>query len=271
MAEELTPQDILSMRVEDLKRELRNRSLLVSGVKRVLQQRLLRSHLENILAAGDEANFDGNEEVLELLGEDLDRPPASLNGADWGASNAKHLIAQDLLDNIVPCAERIEDIKQLFDELYAHQPEFKDFPFDEPRYRARIEHLQTVVRRLKWSANYDKQCLAEARAMHPKQTHGPTGTILWADSEADRLLKIDMSNNKHLEMTPQKLRETKPEYQLFSKKRFSKRIDQLTEAAKPYGMNPMQAAAKKANKEKKKIENRPDISRAATQSPYHNT
>ena len=193
MAEELTPQDILSMRVEDLKRELRNRSLLVSGVKRVLQQRLLCSHLENILAAGDEANFAGNEEVLELLGEDLDRPPASLNGADWGASDAKNLIAQDLLDNIVPCAERIEDIKQLFDELYAHQPEFKDFPFDEPRYRARIERLQTVVRRLKWSANYDKQCLAEAQANYPQQMHGPTGTIPWANSEADELSKSKLT------------------------------------------------------------------------------
>ena len=70
----------------------------------------------------------------------------------------------------------------------------------------------------------------------------------------------------HDEMTPSELRETNLEvYGSFSKKRFAKRIDQKREASKPYGANPMQAAAKKAAKDKKKVKNRPDISRLNTQ------
>jgi len=84
----------------------------------------------------EETNFNENEEVFELLGEDLDRRPSSFNGAHWGASDVKHLIAQDFLDNIVPCKERIAEIKEYFDELCAHQPEFNNFLFDEPRHRA---------------------------------------------------------------------------------------------------------------------------------------
>ena len=49
-------------------------------------------------------------------------------------------------------------------------------------------------------------------------------------------------------------------------KSFAKQIDQKREAAKPYGENPMQAAAnaaKRAAKTKKKVRNRPDVSRKA--------
>ena len=31
-----------------------------------------------------------------------DRPPVSLNGADWASSDAKHLIVQDMMDGLVP-------------------------------------------------------------------------------------------------------------------------------------------------------------------------
>ena len=71
-------------------------------------------------------------------------------------------------------------------------------------------------------------------------------------------------------MKPSELRETRECYLPFSKRRFSKRLDQMKEAAKPYGMNPMQAAAKREEKQKAKVKNRPTLSRAATQVPYNN-
>jgi hypothetical protein len=203
--------------------------------------------------------------------EETERPPVSLNGAEWGKSKAKHLMAQDMLDGLVPTGERIRDIKKLFDELYAHQPEFADFPFDKIRYTSRISRLQTVVGRVTWASAYDEKLLAEAREVYPPQTHGPTGTILWEGSEADTWLKIDMAASKHLLMKPKDLRETRPCYKLFTVRRFSKRIDQLKTAAKPYGVNPMQAAAKRAKKQLTKVKNRPEISRYGTQEQYRNT
>ena len=89
---------------------------------------------------------------------------------------------------------------------------------------------------------------------------------MWRGSDAEKQLDHDMAWGLHDEMTPSELRETNLEvYGSFSKKRFAKRIDQKREASKPYGANPMQAAAKKAAKDKKKVKNRPDISRLNTQ------
>jgi hypothetical protein len=93
----------------------------------------------------------------------IPRPPVSLNGADWGTSDAKHLMIQDMLDGLVPVDEKIKDIKKLFDDMYAHQPEFADFPFDDERYTNRVKSIQACVKRLQWAAQYDKTCLAEAR------------------------------------------------------------------------------------------------------------
>ena len=65
-----------------------------------------------------------------------------------------------------------------------------------------MKSLQTIVRRLKWAAEHDKKCLIEARAIYPPQTHGPTGQILWKDSEADNQLKKDMADGLHLTRKP---------------------------------------------------------------------
>jgi hypothetical protein len=203
--------------------------------------------------------------------EPKERPPVSLNGADWRTSDAKKLIVQDMMDNIVPVAPRIRDIQKLFAELYADQPEFADFPFDEQRYKDRINRIQDNVRRVKWARDYDRECLDEARKVFPAQAHGPTGEILWRGSYADACLDEDMANGRHLQMKPSELRETRPCYQEFSKKRFAKRIDQKREAAKPYGCNPMQAAAKREYRERTKVKNRPHLSRAGTTAPYVNT
>ena len=34
--------------------------------------------------------------------EKPEHPPVSLNGTDWGPSNAEHLIVQDMMDGLVP-------------------------------------------------------------------------------------------------------------------------------------------------------------------------
>ena len=194
-----------------------------------------------------------------------DKPPVSLNGAQWINSPAKHLMTQDMLDGLVPVEEKIKNIFKLYDSMYAHQPEFRDFPFEETRYKTRIETLQKSVGRLAWAARYDHQCLLQAKGVYPEQTHGPTGVPLWRGSDAEKQLDEDMAWGLHEQMTPSELRNSKEVYGPFNAKRFAKMIDQKREAAKPYGANPMQAAAKKAVKDNKKVKNRPDISRLATE------
>ena len=195
-----------------------------------------------------------------------DKPPVSMNGAQWISSPAKHLMTQDMLDGLVPVDEKIQNVFKLWSTMYAHQPEFKDFPFEETRYKGRIESLQKSIGQLAWAARRDQQCLEEARAVFPEQTHGPTGVPLWHGSDADKQLEEDMAAGRHLTMDPSELRASNLEvYGAFSIKRFAKRVDQKREMAKPYGANPMQAAAKKAKKDEKRVRNRPDISRKATE------
>lgn len=193
-----------------------------------------------------------------------DKPPASLNGAQWISSPAKHLMTQDMLDGLVPVSEKVKNIFRLWVTMYAHQPEFKDFPYEESRFKSRLEALQKSIGRLAWAARYDNQCLLQAKAAYPDPTHGPTGVPLWRDSDAAKQLDHDMAWGLHETMTPSELRATNLEvYGPFTKKRFAKMIDQKREASKPYGANPMQAAAKKAAKDKKRVRNRPEISRIA--------
>ena len=89
-------------------------------------------------------------------------------------------------------------------------------------------------------------------------------------SGAAKKLDEDMAAGVHLEdgFSAKALKGTNG----FSAKRIAKRIDQKKEAAKPYGINPMQAADKKKKKKKPlaAVKNRPDISRAELATPYNN-
>ena len=212
------------------------------------------------------------------MASEAQRPPPALNGADWRTSDAKQLIVQDMLDGLVPYKEPIKDTNKLFHVMHAGRPEFKDFPCDEERHKTRFSRLQEVVRRLRWAALYDEVCLEEARELYPVPTHGPTGVPLWEGSAADSRLEEDMAEGLHLQMKPKKLFATRPEYKEFGLKRFTKRIDQKREAAKPCGENPMQTAAKREQKEKKKekkekarVKDRQEMSRRGEIAPHENT
>jgi hypothetical protein len=163
----------------------------------------------------------------------------------WQYSDAKQLMAQDMFDGIVPIDTKIVDSEKLYNEFYADHPLFEKFPYKKSLYDSRIKSLQEEVRRLKERVTYEAQAFAHDRAKHPRPTHNTKGELLWNGSEADRWLKIDMSNGLHLQMAPRELRETRQCYQLISKERFRKRIDQLKQKAKAFGSTPGQTASRK--------------------------
>lgn len=203
----------------------------------------------------------------------FNRPDCSVDGAQWGNSEAKKIMFQDLLDGLVPL-EKMRDVEKLFNQMHAGPPEFKEFPFDKENCEGRFSRLQTTVRRLRWAAAYDEECTKEAREKFPRQTHYSNGKKIWRGSEADAELAKAMEKKVQEQdgFKPLQLWKTKGCYQQFSKTRFSKRVDQLREAAKPHGENPMQTAAKKKKKKKMvKVKPRPEISRASTTAVYMNT
>ena len=191
--------------------------------------------------------------------------PPKKKAPTWFKSKAKQIMAQDMIDGLVPTKEPIKDAFRLYTEYYLPREEFKYFPWHPKNVPDRIEHLWKSIANLGDSLQLDKDALAHDRQLHPdKPTEGYNGRLLWEGSNADRLLKIDMAAGLHLQFSPKDLRATRPEYGEFSQTRFTKRIDQLKERAKKYGKTPGQ------NRTSKLPTGLPEESRKDDMNAYNN-
>ena len=199
-------------------------------------------------------------------------PPKKKEKApSWQHSKAKQIMVQDMLDGLVPVNEKIKDPERLYTELYLPLEEFKPFPWHKVNVPGRIKRLQATVSKLGDSLKRDLDALENDRRLHPNPTLGHNGLKLWKNSEADRLLKLDMAAGRHHSMGHKNLRLSRPEYVSFCElQRFTKRIDQLTEAAKPYGKTPGQNKSK-AKTSKKLPAGLPEESRKNSTVPYNNS
>jgi hypothetical protein len=67
-------------------------------------------------------------------------------------------MAQDIIDGrIEPDPKVAVDVQEMYEKLYAHRAEFKDFPFIEERYAPRNkERVQTVQRSHFWQARLSR-------------------------------------------------------------------------------------------------------------------
>ena len=68
------------------------------------------------------------------------KTPASLNGAQWGYSEARKKIAQDIINGFIPSTGKI-NVNEIFHSRYANNPLFKDFPYQEDLYKSQIDSL----------------------------------------------------------------------------------------------------------------------------------
>jgi len=173
----------------------------------------------------------------------------NLNDAKWRTSDAKKVVAQAFIDGIIPLElkpDTLLDTKDIFDSLFKDHPDFKDFPYEKDAYDGRFERIRSAIhQRLEW-ADLDSAALKKDRRVHPERKYNSKGEINWKGSEADFWLKHDvMEEGLHHKMKPQALRASRPCYQLFSKKRFSKRINQMLENDKDFGETPGQSKTKK--------------------------
>lgn len=162
------------------------------------------------------------------------RPPATLNGASWGDSNAKKLMAQDLIDGFIPLEGPV-NTEELFNRLYADHPFFDNFPFDKTRYDARLRTLRTQVVNFKKWADYDAKAILEDFKVYPPDRVNVRGELRFDGSEAQALLKADVANKLYETMKPKELWQSREEYHTkFSLKKFRKHLDQMKESEKRY-------------------------------------
>ena len=176
------------------------------------------------------------------------RPPASLNGANWGTSDARNLIGQDIIDGNVPPMGVPFDPKDFFDRLYAGHSFFKDFPFDHVHYKGPIESLQTILDSKGMWAQYDEDALAQDLAKRPPKTHNIRGELRWDGSKAQKTLAKDLEEGFTDGMKPRELwcHPDRPEYREFGLTVFRKHFDQRKQLNKPFDATPGQAKKNKS-------------------------
>lgn len=196
-----------------------------------------------------------------------ERPEAALNGAHWATSQARQLMAQDLLDGLIAEKYKAEEV---YNRLYAQQPEFSDFPFDNTRYRTRINSLRKIIKRTKGWAKYDDDALKHDRAVCPPASHDIRGGLRWDGSDAQNQLKLDVSNGFVVGKTVTEIFQhpDRPEYRLFTDEVFRKHLDQFKEANKEFGATPGQM---KSRQPKGKLGHKKFKRSSSTSSPSTTT
>lgn len=178
------------------------------------------------------------------------RPPATLNNAQWISSDARQLIAQDIIDGRVPPHGTKFDATEVFNRLYHGHAFFADFPFDHKRHKLRIKSLQKIIAENRHWAKFDDEALTEDLKVFPRPTHNIRGQLRWDGSDAQRLLAIDVADKKHVGVKPKELRASRPEFMLFDLTVFRKHVDQCNEATKEFRQTPGQAKKKKTSRHK---------------------
>jgi hypothetical protein len=149
------------------------------------------------------------------------KPPA------WRNSKAKKLLEEDIKHGRIPLDHNMDP-----HHVYLQRPEFAEFEY--ARFRARLRDLRTVIIDKVDCAASDSAALAHDRqtACYPKPTHNHQGKLRWEGGEAERLLHLDMDDNKHNRMKPEMLHITRGEYQHYPITVFRNHIDQEVRARK---------------------------------------
>jgi hypothetical protein len=129
----------------------------------------------------------------------------------WRCSEARRLLEQDLRSGVIP----LDGHEMSVEECYTQRPEFSDFPFESFPRRLQALRKQCAAKNNRSVA--DTTAFAHDHALLVARRQG--GDVLrWDGSEAERLLKLDIANGLHLNLTPKNFYQFRAEYQVHSLK-----------------------------------------------------
>jgi hypothetical protein len=135
----------------------------------------------------------------------------------WKKSIAKKLLAIDIISGAIP-----DDMH--WTDVYWQRPEF--VVTKRRLFCSRLTTLRKSILHDKTTATIEEIALAHDRALFPAPTHNYRNEPRWEGSEAQRLLKEDVSANRHAATPPKQLYNSRPEYQDYPLKVFREHIYQ---------------------------------------------
>lgn len=132
---------------------------------------------------------------------------------DWRNSIAKQFLKQAFRDSLISLDYDKEKTgaKQVWDTHCANNPAFEEMNFGST-FTRRLQSVRDDYVKKNSRAKDDQIAFNNFRATHPEPTHNHRGEPRWEGSTAQKLLKQDMADGKHIGIRPKYLQASRPEY-----------------------------------------------------------
>lgn len=179
--------------------------------------------MRNVVVQAKPRHFTIPKAELTMVDDHIFDPPGARRPPPpkkWGQSKAKQLLQRDLATGSIPLSGHLMNARQVYDS----RPEYAMFPFD--LFPRRLSALRTEAKAQNNRRNLDSQAYAHDRQLFPHPTHSTNGTPRWEGSEAERLLKLDITADLYPQHTPQEMYQSRRQYQDFSLEVFRGHIHQ---------------------------------------------
>jgi hypothetical protein len=146
-------------------------------------------------------------------------PPPGTKPPPWRNSPAKAQLHAGILSGVYTDLMEAEFI-------YGSDVIFRQYKWEN--FKTNLTNLHALLGRSIARALEDAVNVAadEQRNAAAAAAAAAGGAKIWAGSEAERLLKDDIDNNRHDGMKPSQLRDTRPEYQEWTSKEFRDHVEQ---------------------------------------------
>jgi len=141
-------------------------------------------------------------------------PPPGTKVPPWRNSPAKAQLRDGILSGRYTEAMPVEMI-------YGSDVIFRQYKWEN--FKTNLTNLRAALALTSGRAVEDAANVAADTQRHAAEA---VGAKIWAGSEAERLLKDDINNDRHVGLFPRDLRATRPEYQEWTLKEFREHVEQ---------------------------------------------
>lgn len=151
----------------------------------------------------------------------------------WRNSEAQKILQELLISGEIPCTTTNKvKMEEIWKKYCLPRQEFAGFGFT--KFPARLRAMQKRHAMNRGHTNSEYAALLYHKQNFPTPTLNHRGEPQWHGSDAERLLKADVSAKVHETMAPQQLHRTRMEYQIYPLEVFRKHIHQEVRLQKLY-------------------------------------
>lgn len=141
---------------------------------------------------------------------------------NWRTSKGRELLLADVRSGTIHAD--MDD-----EEAFQSRPEFavgESLEEAKRLFEGRLKSARGIIGRKNTRASSELALLREDRKVHPPPPTNHRGEPRWEGSVAQKLLKQDVAEKKHVGMKPSEFHQTRPEYQAYPPKVIKGHVEQ---------------------------------------------